>query len=270
MALTAVKPRSWLFDLFGDYVEHSDRELWTGHIIALAAEFDLTERAIRSALLRLQRDGWLGARRAGTRSHYGLTDAGRELIDRGRERIMRGPEREWDGRWVMLTYTIPEARRELRDRLRGELSWLGFGGLGSGVFVSPHDRQDELAAIARRHGLDHQMTVFRAEHVWPGDDRALAARCWDLQDLNARYADFINTFQPFCEVAGLSDRECLLARFRLIGGYRRFPFLDPGLPDDLLPRDWLGLEAAALFRDLHQRLAPGANRYFDRVTQKST
>ncbi len=267
MAAQVIKPRSWLFDLFGDYVEFRDRELWTGSIIALGAEFDISERAIRSALLRVQRDGWFLVRRAGARSFYGLTDAGRKLIDSGRERIMRGPEQHWDGRWVVLTYTIPEAHRELRDRLRLELGWLGFGGLGSGLFVSPHDRQEELAELARRHDLDHQMTVFRAEHVWPGDNRALAARCWDLEGLNARYASFLEGFRRYRRVADLSDRECLVVRCRLMGGYRRFPFLDPGLPRDLLPEDWLGFEAAALFRELHERLAPGANRYFDRMTQ---
>jgi len=266
MALPSVKPRSWLFDLFGDYVEHRERELWTGNIIALAAEFDLTERAIRSALMRLQRDGWIDVRRAGTRSWYGLTDGGRELIDRGRERIMRGPEHDWDERWVVLTYTIPESRRDLRDRLRAELSWLGFGGLGSGLFVSPHDRQDELAAVARRHGLEQHLTVFRAEHVWQGDNRALAARCWDLQAINASYAGFIQAFRAYADGKRLTDRECLVVRFRLINGYRRFPFLDPGLPADLLPKDWLGFGAADLFHDLHARLAPGANRYFDSMT----
>ena len=266
MALPPVKSRSWLFDLFGDYVEHRDRELWTGTIIALAAEFDLTERAIRSALLRLQRDGWLDARRAGARSWYGLTDAGRDLIDRGRDRIMRGPEQHWDGRWVVLTYSIPEARRELRDRLRAELGWLGFGGLGSGLFVSPHDRQDELATLARRHSLERHITVFRAEHVWPGDNRALAARCWDLQAINASYASFLHAFQPYAGGRRLTDRECLVVRFRLINGYRRFPFLDPGLPAGLLPQDWLGIRAGDLFRHLHARLAPGANRYFGHVT----
>src|SRR5438552_14190357 len=134
MGMSAVKPRSWLFDLFGDYVEHRQRELATGSIILLASEFDLSERAIRSALLRLQRDGWLRVQRASGRSSYGLTDAGRQLIDRGRERIMRGPEHEWDGSWAVLTYTIPETQRDVRDRLRTELGWLGFGGLGSGVF----------------------------------------------------------------------------------------------------------------------------------------
>ena len=261
-----VKPRSWLFDVFGDYVEPRARELWTGSIISLASNFDISERAIRSALLRLQRDGWLDVRRAGARSFYGLTDAGRDLIERGRERIMRGPEHDWDGRWAVLTYTIPEAQREQRDRLRTELGWLGFGGLGSGLFVSPRDRQRELADLTKRYRLDSNITVFRAEHTWPGDNRALASRCWDLTGINARYSDFITTFAGFCESPDLPDRDCFAVRCRLMGGYRRFPFLDPGLPGELLPEDWLGLHAWTLFRDLHDRLAPGANSYFDHVS----
>lgn len=269
MPITPVKPRSWLFDLFGDYVEHSGRELWTGSIIALGAEFELTERAIRSALLRLQRDGWIDVRRAGPRSYYGLTDAGRELIDRGRERILGGPDHDWDGRWAVLTYSIPEAQRERRDRLRSELGWLGFGALASGLFVSPRDRQSEIEALAARHGLNQHITIFRADQVWPGDNRALADRCWDLLRLNASYRDFLEAFAPFCNVEDLSDRECFRVRFRLINGYRRFPFQDPGLPAELLPADWRGFQAAALFHDLHERLAAGANRYFDRMTAPS-
>jgi len=118
----------------------------------------------------------------------------------------------------------------------------------------------------RRYGLDSNITVFRAEHTWPGDNRALAARCWDLGDINARYADFNETFAGYCDMPHLPDRDCFVARCRLMGGYRRFPFLDPGLPRELLPEDWLGFRAAALFHDLHERLAPGANRYFDQVS----
>jgi phenylacetic acid degradation operon negative regulatory protein len=270
MALSPVKPRSWLFDLFGDYVEHRARELWTGKIISLADEFALTERAIRSALQRLQRDGWLTVRRAGAYSYYGLTNAGRDLIDRGRERIMRGPDHDWDGRWSVLTYTVPESQRELRDRLRSELGWLGFGALSAGLFVSPHDHQADISEIAARHGLDHYITLFRAEHEWPGDNRALAARCWDLQALNHSYGGFIEAFQPYCDGKVLTDHECFLVRFRLINGYRRFPFADPGLPHDLLPAGWLGTRAEEVFRHLHTRLANGANRYFDDVCAAAT
>ncbi len=264
--MPAVKPRAWLFDLFGDYVEYRSRELWTGSLIVLAADFDISERAIRSALLRLQRDGWFAVRRVGARSYYGLTDAGRELIDRGRERIMHGPKHDWDGRWALVTYTIPESRRELRDRFRTELGWLGFGGLGSGLFVSPRDHRREIGELAERYGLAENVTLFRGEHVLPGDDRALAAHCWDLAALNEGYASFVRTFDAYCgDIRGLSDKECFVVRCRLLNSYRRFPFRDPGLPLELLPEGWEGFRAATLFADLHDRLAAAANRHFDRV-----
>ena len=35
--------------------------------------------------------------------------------------------------------------------------------------------------------------------------------------------------------------------------WRRFPFLDPALPGELLPAEWAGARAAALFGALHAR-----------------
>jgi phenylacetic acid degradation operon negative regulatory protein len=54
-------------------------------------------------------------------------------------------------------------------------------------------------------------------------------------------------------------------RFLLIHEYRKFFFLDPELPQDLLPEDWCGIRAGNLFHRLHQVMAEGANRYFDSV-----
>ena len=42
---------------------------------------------------------------------------------------------------------------------------------------------------------------------------------------------------------------------RVLTAWRRLPFLDPGLPPELLPADWLGARAAALFAESRGRLA---------------
>ncbi|HEY9525310.1 MAG TPA: PaaX family transcriptional regulator C-terminal domain-containing protein, partial [Thermopolyspora sp.] len=42
----------------------------------------------------------------------------------------------------------------------------------------------------------------------------------------------------------------------------RFPMLDPRLPLELLPPDWIGVRAANLFNDLHQAWhQPAQNRW---------
>ena len=39
---------------------------------------------------------------------------------------------------------------------------------------------------------------------------------------------------------------------RVLTAWRRLPFLDPGLPPELLPADWHGARAAELFGQLRQ------------------
>ena len=47
--------------------------------------------------------------------------------------------------------------------------------------------------------------------------------------------------------------------------WRRFPFIDPDLPDDLLPPDWPRRRAYELFRDRHEAWAPAAQAHFDEL-----
>ena len=60
------------------------------------------------------------------------------------------------------------------------------------------------------------------------------------------------------------DEAAFAARFHLVHEWRKFLFADPGLPDDLLPGDWPGREAAALFAAEATRLKPGTDRFVAR------
>jgi phenylacetic acid degradation operon negative regulatory protein len=48
---------------------------------------------------------------------------------------------------------------------------------------------------------------------------------------------------------------------RALTAWRRLPFLDPGLPAELLPRGWNGLQAAATFAALRDRLSGPARAH---------
>jgi phenylacetic acid degradation operon negative regulatory protein len=47
--------------------------------------------------------------------------------------------------------------------------------------------------------------------------------------------------------------------------YRRLPYLDPDLPEELLPKNWLRAEAIGIFDRYHEILTEKANQYFDSV-----
>ena len=50
---------------------------------------------------------------------------------------------------------------------------------------------------------------------------------------------------------------------RLVHEFRKFLFVDPGLPQELLPARWSGLEARGVFSAYYHLLAEGALRFFE-------
>src|SRR5690348_18430084 len=101
-----------------------DGSLWIGALIRLMASFGLSSQAVRQAVSRMSRQGWLAASRRGNLAFYSVTERGRRRIAELSPRIY-GPIIEWDGKWRLLTYTIGEAHRRRRERLRkiGRASW---------------------------------------------------------------------------------------------------------------------------------------------------
>ena len=55
----------------------------------------------------------------------------------------------------------------------------------------------------------------------------------------------------------------------LIHEYRSSPYVDPNLPPELLPNDWLGEEATRLFQQFYDLLIEKAEAYVDSVFAKN-
>lgn len=265
------RPQAMLFTLWGDYVRHRGGAIWVGSLIQIAAEFGLSELALRSVLSRMSRAEWIEAERHGNRSYYRLTRHGRQLIQEGAQRIFHPRRDHWDGQWHIVAYSIPEAQRELRDRFRKRLTYLGFGSLAAGAWITPHNLRAEVEELAADLGVRGYVDQFRGAYVAGGEGPALAARVWPLADLAARYRQLVQQWRSVAREVdqGVTDARAFVLRFWLIHAYQRFFLEDPQLPPELVPSDWPGFEAAALFERLHTALAPAANRFVDTVFEPS-
>ena len=255
--------RSLLFDLYGDYVRYHGGEIGVQALATLTEVFDVSEETTRVTLSRLKREGWLESRRVGRLSWYALSERGWRLLDDGHERIFNRRQSGWDGNWQMVIYQVPESARPMRERLRNTLEWLGFGPLAPSTWVSPHAREDDLRAAMADRGIEARLDAFTAQTGSLAGDRALAMRCWDLEVIQESYRGFVARQQPrLASLVGADDRETFAERVRLVNAYRRFPFLDPDLPLELLPGDWAGTRAHALFLDAYEQLREPAFRFF--------
>ena len=272
MAAPALNPRSLLFTLYGDYVHPlGQRDVRVGALVRLASELDVTGSALRTALSRMSREGWLTADRDGGPPRYRLSRRGQELIEEGIGRIYGHHRAAWDGRWLLVSYSLPEPRRGQRDRLRQGLSFLGLGSLGNGLFVSPHDLRAQVRELIRRYGVEQDVTMAHGALEWPTDPALLVARAWDLERLAARYADFLErTRRDLATAARLDDRGAFRRRFLLTHEFRRFPFSDPDLPDALLPPGWVGSAARGAFLRCHRQLRRPAERFYCSIAMEDT
>ncbi|WP_185063767.1 PaaX family transcriptional regulator C-terminal domain-containing protein [Pseudonocardia eucalypti] len=251
-----MKARSLVFDLFGDYLCTGGGEVRLRGLIALMGCFGVPEATVRVVVTRLRKEGWLASRRDGRETTYLLTDAAGHMLEEGQERVFRRSEQAWDGRWHLVIYSVPETERAVREQLRKKLSWLGYGPLSPSVWLSPHDRVDEVKlAVAQWSSV--RMDLFSAASEGPQVDRAMAARSWDLDELNRDYAELVAEFEPRLEhysSGDLAGQDALVERTRLVGRYRESLYRDPELPVQLLPEDWAGWTAHKVFRQAHELL----------------
>lgn len=262
-----------IFTLYGDYIRHRGGEAWTGSLIELLGLFGLSEQAVRSTLSRMSQKGWLESRKVGRRSLYSLTPKCLKLLEEGARRIFQPRRDPWDGRWHLLTYSIPESKRHLRRRLRRQLTWLGFGALHQATWISCRDLRNDVEQIVNDLQVRPYVEFFTAEHRGFANDEEIVARCWNLEQLNDYYAAFIARYSPpfqehqarLATGDSLEARECFVQRFMLVHEYRFSPYVDPNLPLELLPDGWLGEQAAQLFQQYHDLLVEKAEAFVDSI-----
>jgi phenylacetic acid degradation operon negative regulatory protein len=255
-----MQARSALFDLYGDHLRPRGGAAPVAAVVRLLEPVGIGAPAVRTAISRMVRDGWLEPVQTGGGRGYRTTDRANRRIDATTERVYRRDRRRWDGHWhlVLLASTT---ERAARARLRADLRFLGYADLGGDVWVSPFASR-ELPAVLQRAGVTAR--TARADHVEPPPTDA-----WDLEGLRAAYAGWMTTAERLVDdrlgAADLDqDRAAFAARFHLVHEWRKFLFDDPGLPDELLPEEWPGRAAAALFTDLAAWLRPGTDRFVAR------
>lgn len=270
--MSPASAKDLVFTLFGDFFLDRDEAIPVGVVIRLLEPLKVSATSVRTAMSRLTTRGWFERDRAGGRGLYRLSARGRRMLDEGASRIHDPPiGQEWDGEWTLVSYSVPEEHRARRDRLRTRLTWLGFGALNNGLWISPHDQRQAVAAVGVELELSDHLDIFRARHVDEATPSTLVSRCWDLDRLNRRYDTFVARHLRECArlkedgTGRLQPSEAFVRRLHLVHEYRDFPRLDPYLPRPLQPTDWAGECALALFRVYHDLLEEPATRFVGRI-----
>ncbi|SHG00879.1 phenylacetic acid degradation operon negative regulatory protein PaaX [Ornithinibacillus halophilus] len=267
--------RSMIFTLFGDYIRHYGNVIWIGSLIRLLQEFGHNEQSVRAAISRMYKQGWVQSEKRGNKSYYSLTERGKARMEEASKRIYKIDSPIWDGNWRILVYTIPEEKRHLRDELRKELVWSGFGLLSNSCWITPNPLEEQVQNLIEKYDIAPYVSFFSSTYEGMGKEVDLVSKCWNLDEVNNRYQEFIQEYSQKYVIdknklskGELTDGDCFVKCAMLVHQYRKFLFVDPNLPKELLPEKWLGDSAASLFSDYYNMLNKPATAFFETVFEQ--
>jgi len=108
----------------------------------------IKERELRKEIKMLYRNKWIKQKENPDGSHtLLLTDKGKlKVLTYHFEKIKIG-RKNWDGKWRIVVFDIPEKSRRGRDALRDKLKELGFYELQKSVFVFPYKCKNEIEFV---------------------------------------------------------------------------------------------------------------------------
>lgn len=256
------RPQSLLLNFFGALVLDAGMPpVPSVTLLDLLADLGVAEAAARATLKRMTQRGLLARGQVGRTAEYALTPLIEDVLRQARERVSSpAPFEHPDGEWTLLTYSVPESRRDLRHRVRSRLTWAGFGGLRDGLWIAPGTV--DVAAVLGRPDLAEVAGLADAfaARVLPGTDvDRLVHRAWDVPAVRAAHRRFIETWSRPPRVSGS------LAQLTLLGtDWLSLLRTDPGLPAGPRGDDWPAASSTAVYRRTFDALEPAARTALER------
>lgn len=244
--------------ILGDFILPSQRSFWLDELLLKLSWLGVLERTGRSTVARMTKDGWFEVEKVGRRNRYTLTKWGEAVLRQGDLRIFEQSVQDWDGNWHLVIYSLPEEQRVLRHNLVQQLTWLGYGRMARGSWLSPYDRRDALHRALKAPETGQYLHFFSGNYLGNTEIQTLIQTCWDFETVSSEYSRFVRHHQPIIEsleklesletgAERLTQERAFSLRFWASYDFLPLLRLDPNLPPQFLPKSWPGAEARRLY-----------------------
>ncbi len=264
--LSAHRPQQLMFSLLGSLIlDRGYPPIGSGVFLRVLRDLGVAEAAGRATLARMTRKDVLRRTQEGRTARFSLSTRGENLLREAGVRVSSAePFAHPDGEWTLLSYSMPESRRDLRHQMRARLGWAGFGGLRDGLWIAPGRVDlDSVFGGPEFEELADLADAFLAVPVDATDVGRLVHRAWDVPRIQAQHDAFTATW-----LADRAERGQPLTRMvRLDADWLQLLRTDPGLPTAHLPPDWPAPVSAALRRERFDALEPDATVWLQRLVE---
>jgi phenylacetic acid degradation operon negative regulatory protein len=248
---------------------HADGRLIAAEVYDAGGAGGFTIHQLRLCLARLVTEGLLEQTGRGRNGVFTLSPTGRRQLEPQPEFVQlafaqdngRAP---WDGHWHLVTFSIEEDRRVVRNEFREQLLGLGAA-LSGAVYVCANDWDELVIATAEELAITDRVTLATANHLRVGresDPKQIASHLWPLTEIGDRWSEFVREHRGTVDLlsrsaaSSLPDQlPSLLAKaIGFVASFQACMEADPLLPPELLPSRWPGAKGRRLLLEANDAI----------------
>lgn len=99
------------------------------------------------------------------KNNFQLTSKGRQKAWYLKWKLKRIDIKKWDGKWRVLSFDIPENKKQLRESLRWKLVSLNFIRLHDSVWITPLPIEKEIDQLVQMLGIKYFVRYMIVERI---------------------------------------------------------------------------------------------------------
>ncbi|WP_345472910.1 PaaX family transcriptional regulator C-terminal domain-containing protein [Glutamicibacter ectropisis] len=246
----------------GLYLRHQSASVPRTQVVELATAAGVPATTAQTAISRLIDKQVLDSDSPSTLC---VPSPAQAMFERGSRRIFTPRQMSQASQWCLVAYSLPEALRPLRHQIRKHFQQLGGGLVAAGLWIFPEYLHEEVEAVLVALQARAQATIFTVQEPhFPTTAKEAASQWWDLDHLNSLHRQFLEATADLAEDQ-TQPAEAYRGYVSMIDAWRALPYLDPGLPESMLPDSWSGRQSRDRFLALSQVFKDPAQQFVTSV-----
>jgi len=178
-----------------------------------------------------------------------ISPKGQNLLNQYLDNLHKGTI-HWDGKWRIVSFSVPETKRPLRDRYRREIESLGLKMILTGLWLTPMPSKTYLEDIAKRLGIYQNVFICETSEISTGITQEELLLIWDFEKSKNEIYHFLEEADIFLKTKHKTSFEIK----KMIFKYALILENQPKVPIELFPKDWPQFRANLAYRKIRRLL----------------
>ncbi|MEM7319317.1 MAG: PaaX family transcriptional regulator C-terminal domain-containing protein [Pseudomonadota bacterium] len=246
--------RVWsvIVSVFGDLAQGSGDQLSGGALTRIVQPAGIRPEAMRVALHRLRKDGWIESGRSGRESMHRLTSFGRSQSAQVTPLIYARSATS-PTRWHLVVAEDSQGNRALEELLLSD----AYVSLGRNIAMGSGSPPADITELMTLSFSDPQVPDWLKQRIFPDD---LVQACRELKNAAERAGNsLVNRKKP-------NAMQIATLRSLAIHRWRRVLLRHPDVPAAFFPADWTGPDCRRAISDLLELLPRPEPAQLNRLT----